>query len=257
MRKFKLETPGLRLSAKEAPWDSENYNVLVMQIDDIEIVDPKLAVPSYCQFQEWIISENVGIVSCRLAHNRLTESIFLEARDFRFIEMVLHPRVDSLQNHQIPVDNLSITLAAESDLSALQSIAESAFGFERYHVDPRLSSRLGDHRYGRWVRNSINDQSQRLLKIEDAQRLIGFFLVELRPDRSVYWHLTAIAPQWQGLGYGRRTWLAMLQHHKNQGCHSVTTTISARNTPVLNLYSQLQFRFAPPEMTFHWVKDRR
>ena len=33
----------------------------------------------------------------------------------------------------------------------------------------------------------------------------------------------------------------------------VETTIAARNTPVLNLYSKLNFRFHEPEMTFHWA----
>lgn len=253
---FRLDTPGLRLSAQEAPWDSAIYGMPVVQIDDIEVLDYNAAVTDYRRYETWVTAENVGIASCRLAHERLKESMFLEARNFRFVEMVLHPRIDSLQTQQIPSDHLSIVPAADSDLEALQEIAETAFGVERYHVDPRLSPRQGDRRYGRWVRNSLHHQSQRLLKVLDGERLIAFFLIENRSDRTAYWHLTAIAPQWQGQGYGRRTWLAMLNYHKVQGCHSVSTTISARNTPVLNLYSQLQFRFAAPDMTFHWVRRR-
>jgi hypothetical protein len=39
-------------------------------------------------------------------------------------------------------------------------------------------------------------------------------------------------------------------------CEAVTTTISSRNTRVLNLYAKLGFRFMPPEITFHWLSDR-
>lgn len=252
---FHLETSFLRLSAKEAPWDSAVYGMPVVQIEDIEILDQDGAGADYRRYETWISAEDVGIVSCRLAHDRLRDSMFLESCGFRFVEMVLHPRLDSLQSQQFPRDDLLIAPAAEADLMALQDIAENAFGVERYHVDPRLSPRQGDQRYGRWVRNSLHHPSQRLLKVLDGDRLIALFLIAMRSDQSVYWHLTAIAPKWQGQGYGRRVWVAMLNDHKSQGCQSVSTTISARNTPVLNLYSQLQFRFSPPEMTFHWVRD--
>jgi hypothetical protein len=46
----------------------------------------------------------------------------------------------------------------------------------------------------------------------------------------------------------------MLQRHRNEGAAVITTTISARNVRVLNLYSKLGARFLPPEMTFHWLK---
>jgi ribosomal protein S18 acetylase RimI-like enzyme len=71
----------------------------------------------------------------------------------------------------------------------------------------------------------------------------------------VYWHLTAVAPQCQGQGYGWRVWRAMLAHHARGGVRSVRTTITAGNVPVLNLYSKLGFRFLPPETTFHWLRE--
>ncbi|MBK8535842.1 MAG: hypothetical protein IPL59_12375 [Candidatus Competibacteraceae bacterium] len=46
----------------------------------------------------------------------------------------------------------------------------------------------------------------------------------------------------------------MLRYHQERGQDVVMTTISARNVSVLNLYTKLNFRFLPPEMTFHWVR---
>ena len=253
--KFHIETSCLRLSAQEAPWDSVVYGIPVVQIEDIAVHDQEGAQAEYTRYEAWISAEQIGIVTCRLAHDRLRESMFLEAKGFRFVEMVLHPQFDLLQNQQFPKDDLLIAPAVMADMNALQDIAERAFGFERYHVDPRLNPRQGDQRYGRWVRNSMHHQSQQLFKVLDGERLIALFLIEIESDQSAYWHLTAIAPQWQRQGYGRRVWLAMLNYHKTQGCQSVSTTISARNTPALNLYSQLRFRFTPPEMTFHWIRN--
>lgn len=252
---FELATSRLRLTAHEAPWDSAVFHAPVVQIDQLQVLDPQDALDDYVQYQAWVAHEQIGIVSCRLAHDRLRESMLLEANGFRFIEMVLHPRLDRLQKQSIAVDDLQILPATEADLTNLRVIAETSFGNERYHVDPRLDPKLGDERYGLWVNNSLCHKTQRLLKVLDGKRLLGFFVVEATSSQSVYWHLTAIAPQWQGYGYGRRVWLAMLRHHQSQGHETVSTTISARNIRVLNLYAQLGFRFMPPEMTFHWIRE--
>jgi RimJ/RimL family protein N-acetyltransferase len=74
-------------------------------------------------------------------------------------------------------------------------------------------------------------------------------------DGHSFWNLSAIFPGYYGKGYGRRAWLAMLRYHQENGCIAVSTTISARNIAVLNLYSSLNFRFLPPEMTFHWMRE--
>lgn len=233
----------------------EAFGFPVAQIDQIEVIDPAATLEDYRQFQQWLDAGRIRIASCRLPHDRLRESIFLESRGFRFIEMVLHPKIEKLQTLDIPSDDLVIVPALESDLTAMRDIAERAFGHERYHIDPRLDPHLGDARYGRWVQNSFAHPRQRLLKVVQGDHIVALFIVESGENRSVYWHLTAIAPGWQGRGYGRRVWRAMLRHHQAEGRDSVMTTISARNVPVLNLYAKLDFRFLPPEMTFHWVRE--
>lgn len=236
------------------PWDTEIFHYPVAQIDRINISDKELFAKEYRKFESWRDANNLGLISCRLSHNLLCESMLLEENEFRFIEMVLHPKLENFDGLNIPHQGLEVALADQHDLCAIRVIAESAFNNERFHVDPRLDPECGNHRYGRWVAYSMDHPTQRLLKVIDDGKLVGFFIVELKDDRSVYWHLTAVSPQYQGKGYGRRAWLAMLQYHQLNGQTSVSTTISARNTVVLNLYSSLNFRFLPPEMTFHWVR---
>ena len=250
-----LETQGLRLSAREAPWDTTIFGFPVAQVEHFQILDPLIASDDYAEYQAWVTRERIGMVSCRLAHDRLQESMLLEANGFRFVEMVLHPRMEGLKKVSIPEDDLNVLSATDADLPGLCAIAETAFGNERYHVDPRLDPKLGDRRYGRWVGSSLAHETQELLKVVDGGKLIGLFIVEASSRHAIYWHLTAIAPQWQGYGYGRRVWSAMLRYHQAEGYDTVSTTISARNSRVLNLYGKLGFRFMPPEMTFHWISD--
>lgn len=251
-----ISTSSLRLQAALVSWDTDIFGFPVAQIQKLEIIDLLSATEEYQTFQRWLDVNKIRVASCRLPHDRLQESMFLESKGFRFIEMVLHPKIEKLQSLDIAQDNLVITPAFESDLPMMCSIAERAFSHERYHIDPRLDPRWGDLRYSRWVKNSLNHSRQQLLKVMDSEHIVALFIIEFVEHKSVYWHLTAISPKWQGQGYGYRVWRAMLRHHQAEGQDCVITTISARNFTVLNLYAKLDFRFLPPEMTFHWVRDK-
>jgi GNAT superfamily N-acetyltransferase len=253
-KKFAVEKSGLLLEASLVPWDTEIFHYPVAQIERIQVLDPDQAKLDYVAFESWRDTNLCGLISCRLGHDRLHESMLLEEKGFRFIETVLHPRLESIDQLDIADQGLDIAPADEGDIPALRKIAESAFEDDRFHVDPRLDPRRGDVRYGRWVVNALGHPRQQLLKILDDEKLIAFFIIEAKENGTVYWHLTVVAPEYQGRGYGRRTWLAMLRHHNENGHNAVSTTISARNISVLNLYSSLSFRFLAPDMTFHWMK---
>jgi len=250
---IELATPAIRLRCELAPWDIAVFRFSVAQITALQVAEPQQAASSYAAVTEWLQQQSVRIVSCRLPHDRLRESMFLESQGFRFVEMVIHPLITKLESRQFPSDTLSISSATAEDLPGLEAIAENAFRCERYHVDPRLDPRLSDRRYAQWVRNSFAHSTQCLLKVEDKEKLVGMFVVERVSSERVYWHLTAIAPECQGRGYGKRVWREMLRRHQAEGATEVATTISARNSRVLGLYAGLQFGFLPPDMTFHWV----
>jgi RimJ/RimL family protein N-acetyltransferase len=250
-----IETNGLSLKAAIVSWDTEIFDYPVAQIESLKILDPALISHDYKEFESWRDLNNCKLISCRLSHDKLSESFFLEENGFHFIETVLHPKFDELIRLNISDQGLEIILADEKDLPILIRIAESAFKYERFHVDPRLDPLRGNLRYARWVANTIKHSRQNLIKILDNKEIVAFFIIETMDDGHVYWHLTAVSPEHQGKGYGHRTWLAMLRYHQENGCMAVSTTISARNIPVLNLYSSLNFRFLPPEMTFHWMRE--
>lgn len=250
-----IDTSHLHLEWSEAPWDSALFGFPVLQITRMEVRDQSASndMPSFETARDNL---GAGLVSCRLSNECLLESMFLEAYEFRFIEMVYLPELDDLQGHILSGPNsLDVTLARDSDLPALQNIAGHAFRNERFHVDPRLNADLGDQRYRKWVENSFNHSSQRLYAIRDGEHLVAFFVTEMQEDGTCYWHLNAVAPSAQGRGYGRLAWLSMLRQAQAWGAKKVRTCIVARNHRVLNLYSRLGFRFPLPLMTFHWVRE--
>jgi GNAT superfamily N-acetyltransferase len=251
----RIDTAGLRLAWSEAPWDSRLFGVPILQITEMVLTDPDVARTEITPFLVARAQSGSYLVSCRLPHDRLQESFLLEEIDFRFIDMAYQPEI-LLASSPNPATGLDVTLAHSADLPEILEIAGTAFGNERFHIDPRLSSDLGNIRYQNWVCSSLDHSSQRLYAIREGAHIVAFFITEDQADGTCYWHLTAVALGFQGQGFGRRTWEAMMAEARQRGCHRIQTCIVARNHRVLNLYARLGFHFPPPLTTFHWVRSR-
>lgn len=250
-----IETNALLLKWIRAPWDEAVCGFPVMQIEEIGVLGPT-AREDMRSFERERDRLGAGLVSCRLPHDRLAESMLIEECDFRFIEMVYAPRLSL--GAIAPDDSqgaLSVAPATEADMPEILSIAGTAFQNERFKMDWRLNPAISDRRFQNWVASTPAHSTQQLYAVWDQRRLIAFFIVELLGDRTVYWHLNAVAPEAQGQGYGRRVWLRMLNHAKDMGAEQVRTSVAARNTRVLSLYARLGFTLPPPAMTFHWVRE--
>ncbi len=247
-----IDTPALQLSWSEAPWDSVLFGAPVLQISALALRDAGAAddIDTFVRARD---RAGALLVSCRLRHDQLAESMLLEQIGFRFIEMLYQPERE-LTALAAASHGLQVCRATADDMPEILDAAGSAFGNERFHMDPRLSSAIGDIRYQNWVRSSLEHPVQRLHALRDGDTLVAFFVTEMRADGTCYWHLTAVAPGLQGRGYGRRAWEAMLEQARSEGASRVQTCIVARNHRVLNLYARLGFRFPPPLMTLHWVR---
>ncbi len=248
------QSDALSFTLNNSEWDSEILTAPVGDINNIKITDYYLAQQGFNKFKQWILYNNYKMISCRLDHDKLRESHFLEKNGFRFVEMVLHPTMSDIQNCTVIHHGLKVTKVEAHEIPAISKIASRAFGCERFHVDPFLGPELGNESYKNWIENSHLYKNQVLLKVCDNVDIIAFFLIE-QHNETVYWHLTAVNPLWQGKGFGFKAWMAMIEHHQMSEVKTILTTISARNTTVLNLYSKLNFKFNPPEMTFHWTHN--
>ncbi len=253
MRVQLLDNPSLLLEWSEAPWDSRLFGSPVLQLTRIEVRGSESAA-AFEEFERARDAQGCRFVSCRLESEQLAASMMLEDRGFRYIETVYTPEL-ALQGQEIePTARLLRVLRGSTEtLSDMLAIAGRAFRNERFHVDPRLDHSIGDQRYMNWVASCLDHPVQELYGLWEADRLVAFFVIEMKLDGTCYWHLNAVAPDAQGQGYGRRAWLTMIALAQRNGAQRIRSSIVARNVRVLNLYAQLGFRFMPPQMTLHWV----
>ena len=248
---------GAELDAFLVPWDTDIFGFPVAQISQLDLGPPGTSSSAvFDSFETWCSSHDVRLVSCRLDHTRIRESMELEAHGFRFVEIVYEPRRDGLGDVPSPGHDIEVTDATQADLPAIAAIAATAFTTGRFLLDPRLPPDLSHRRYASWVRSAFTAPPQRVLKAESAGELVGFFIVERRDDASVYWHLTAVAPEQQGRGIGLSLWRTMLRRHAAEGATFVETTISGHNLAAINLYARLGFAFPSAGMTLHRFVDR-
>lgn len=253
----RIDTPSLSMAWSETPWDTVATGYPVWQITHLDVREGGADV-AMNDFEDARDRSGVGLVSCRLPHARLTESMLLEQHGFRFIEMLYQPELALVSGESgAGGAPLSVRHALERDLPAVADIAGRAFANERFHMDPRLGPEMGNQRYRNWVRSSFAHPTQRLYVLSDGAKLVAFFVTEMQAGGICYWHLNAVAPEAQGLGYGRRAWQTMIRQAADAGAKRIRTSIVARNERVLNLYARLGFRFPAPLMTFHWVRETR
>jgi dTDP-4-amino-4,6-dideoxy-D-galactose acyltransferase len=248
---------GAVLDAAVVAWDSAAFGFRVAAVSRFEIAPSSDPEPALDALERWCVERDVRVVSCRLDHTRLRESMALEARGFRFVEMVYQPRLTDLATRSIATPALEITIepATDRDLPEIEAMAHDVFVTGRYELDPRLDPEGGRTRYANWVRNAVAGTTQSVLAARVRSELVGFFIVERRSDERVYWHLTAVAPQSQRRGIGKALWLTMLRRHRDEGAAEVETTISGHNLAALNLYARLGFALGSAQMTFHWLRE--
>ncbi|GGI82027.1 GNAT family N-acetyltransferase [Legionella impletisoli] len=242
------------LDSRLVPWDTLVFGFPVAEIASLTIKNPMLAQEQFNLFKQWVNDNGFKLISSRLPDGQMVESMFLQRNNFRFVEMVCQPYLRDLQSYEILASEMAVDVVEETELSLIINMAEKAFEYERYHVDPRCESYLADLRYANWVKSSFNSSNQTLLKVFLKSEIIGFFIIEYKDKSSVYWHLTAVNPLFRKKRIGYEVWMTMLNYHKCHSIKTVLTTISMRNLPVLNLYTKLGFRFTNSSITHHWHK---
>lgn len=251
----KYNTDNLLAEWTDAPWDSKLLGFPVLQINEFSLIGHQKH-NDVEGFLACCMEANPGLISIRLPHEKLKETMCLEGFGFRFIEMVHYPYFCDLNTMDFEEsDHLKVEHANNDDIDGIKEIASCAFSNERFHVDPRIDSNIADQRYSNWAINAACHSTQELYAIKDKTTLIAFFVIENKPDGICYWHLNGVSPSSQGKGYGEKSWLAMMRLAKKEGAKGIKTCIAARNTKVLNLYAKLGFKFSEPEMTFHWMPE--
>jgi hypothetical protein len=244
-------SPDLDLGYHLAPWDRSSFRGNTAVLSSIRLGSGNAPGGAFAEFRAWCQRNDVQLVSCRLAHERLAECGFLEAQGFRFIELNYRPAIDRLDRFSGDPEIL-VAAADSKDAAELSAIAAGTFTTGRLHADPEVGPEIGNHRYAAWLINAFENPAQSVFKCTMAGRIMAYFVLEQPTPATGFWSLNGLGSGLAGQKLGRRTWQSMLAFHHRHGIRELSTSISSLNVAAFNLYVALGFRFPPPAITLHW-----
>lgn len=247
-----IRSEALNMKYFLVPWDARILGYPVAEINQLEVIDAIEAEDQFSIFMNWCVTQKVQFCNCRIRHDQLQESFFLQQHNFRFVELNYSPELRGLDQLNLPASSIVIEPAQAEDQNLLAQMAGSIFKHGRFHQDPSLGPEVGNKRYKIWLLNSFSYPGQSIFKCVDNDEIVGFFVVEYPGESRCHWSLIGLAPGLGGRGLGARVWQAMMSFHQDEGIKSIETSISSHNTAVFNLYVKLGFRFPLPKVTFHW-----
>ncbi len=240
-------------AAAIVPWDTNIFGINIASFrPGPEIAAPDQALAFREAFINWMRPRHVALCSAVLAPAQSPWRDVLAQADFQFVDLSTQVTL-SLGAAKLPPVRSILRLAQPDDRAAIEAIAAESFSHGRYHADPRFPNHLADRRYSHWVRNVLTAPSEidRMYVMEDAGQIAGFYHVTIEGPVSDL-RLAALAPGSKATMLGVELYAAMLHELRGYGVRRVIASISAMNTNVVNLFSMLGFRFAGPEIVYHW-----
>jgi GNAT superfamily N-acetyltransferase len=212
----------------KTPWDSAVFGLETFEI--LDLTDEILEA----------VTRSTGHYTIKVKPLSNKES--LHRHGFYYCDTLIEPFCRRerfiFHNHE------SVKVSQNVPLDNMLAICHSAFTMDRFHRDFSIDLESADRRYANWLRQLHSEGNvYGLMFGSDLAGFIGF-----SGGRLV---LHALAQGFRGQGLAKYLWSAACREFFGQGHEELTSSISAANVAVLNLYASLGFRFRNPLDVYH------
>jgi len=211
----------------KTPWDSRALGMETYEILDL------------CQAAMDEIASLRGHFTIRV--NPQFPRDILQASGFYYCDTLIEPYCES--SRFIYYAHEKASLSRDVPLDRLSAISHGAF-YGRFHRDFNVPRNLADLRYDLWLRDLYAEGNVFGLMFEND--LAGFLAYS---GHKICLH--ALHQAYRGKGLGKFLKGAACKELFARGHQELTSSISASNLPVLNLWSSLGFRFRKSLDVYH------
>jgi len=176
--------------------------------------------------------------------NPLSDKSLLNEYGYYYTDTLIEPCC-SRQQFQ-PQHHAKVSIIEQPELNPLLSMCEHSFLHGRFHRDFNVSATQADQRYKQWLTQLYDEGC--VLGLCYNGVLAGFIAY-----REGSFLLHTIAPEFRGQGLAKYFWTCAIEYLFDTGCEKISSSISASNLAVLNLYTSLGFRFRHSIDVYHRV----
>jgi GNAT superfamily N-acetyltransferase len=215
-------------SFKQSPWDTAVFGVPAYEITEYSHAILELA------------AHTPGHYTIRV--DPLAPKQLLQETGFYYCDTLLEPHCTQECFQAFGCDEVGIS--RDIALEPLLAICHGAFSHGRFHRDFNLAPALADLRYDRWLAQ-LHAAGQ-VYGLQYHGELVGFIAAN---DNQLVLH--AVAESVRGKGLAKYLWTPVCQVLFAQHHPVLTSSVSASNLAVVNLYSALGFRFRNPVDLYH------
>lgn len=219
------------------PWDSKVFGINTFEIKNF----PNYEVLHHI-LKQVTISNKSGHYTVKV--DPVNPKNLLHDYGFYYCDTLLEPycKLGGLNTYE----KAKISLSTSVPLDSLISVCHGAFIHGRFHRDFNLDKAQSDLRYDSWLKQLYDNNSVFGLMYDN--NLAGFWGFS---DNNIVLH--ALDEKYRGKGLAKYFWSQACQELFKQGYSEITSSISAANVPVLNLYSSLGFKFRNPLDVYHML----
>lgn len=134
------------------------------------------------------------------------------------------------------------------ELNLLSNMIYSTFTYDRFHRDFNINPHLADVRYDLWLQDLW--KNEQVVTLIYSGKIAGFWAYS---NNKILLH--ALSQEYRGKGLSKYFWSLACTKLLAKGYQEITSSISASNLAVLNLYSSLGFRFRNAVDIYHLVLE--
>lgn len=213
----------------KTPWDTNALGVDCYEISNSGEVDLKnLGAPGHYTVKVDPLSDKSNLHKSGFYYCDTLVTTFSSQRTFK------------------PYQNSKVSIANNCSVESIAEICIMAFQHGRFHRDFNVTLSAAEQRYEAWATSLVDAGCVTGLIFED--KLVGFIA-----SQGAHLVLHAIKSEWRGRGLSKYLWTPVCENLYKSGASEVTSSISASNIPILNLYSRLGFGFKDPLDVYHKV----
>ncbi|ODS33764.1 MAG: TDP-fucosamine acetyltransferase [Candidatus Scalindua rubra] len=196
------------------------------------------------------LSESPIFIYCKIPALNITIIKFLESRGFNLVDTNVTFE-KNINKNRYALNDKSIRLANSADCEKVVLLANGAFHFSRFHLDPLIPKDLADKIKGEWANNYFLGKrgDKMFIKIVNDQ-IVGFLQLLKDANNVVIIDLIAVDKN------HRRDNIAcdLIAYAELEYRHSqvIRTGTQVANIPSIKLYEKLGFRLVDSQYIFHY-----